>query len=324
MPKINTGALTAGTLSNLPNVLAQTIAGAAQLPGLTGAVSHDLGHGRTAVSAAHEKLGGFSAIFKNYAEGDHQTPGATVSHRVVTGGTLQVLANTSGDETVQITKLGLDAGTLLDIYDDISGGDAESILTLTHGLDWEIVGGAGDDLFLWTSSPFFTKRMDAIATNHMFAGNDRFDGQGGDDTIRLYGGRDTGLGGSGSDKIFGNSGRDTLKGQAGNDALFGGTGKDKLRGGTGDDTLDGGLGNDLMIGGPGADVFLFNANAGNDRIRHFDPDQDTIVLDDGVSGVRIVETAKGVRIVHTEGHIHLIGVEMDQIDTGDIFGWLGF
>lgn len=56
-------------------------------------------------------------------------------------------------------------------------------------------------------------------------------------------------------------------------------------------------------------------------IRHFDPNFDTISFEAGVSGVRIVSTAQGVRVVHNEGHIDLFGVDPSQIDTADILGW---
>jgi len=135
-------------------------------------------------------------------------------------------------------------------------------------------------------------------------GNDRINGGGGNDLI--YGGKgvDRINGGPGSDLLKGEADKDILNGQGGNDLIYGGKGKDvlnggagndtltgevdsdRLIGGSGDDLLDGGEGNDLLIGGGGSDRYLFSggngfeiAALGRDRIRGFNGDEDTIILD---------------------------------------------
>ena len=121
------------------------------------------------------------------------------------------------------------------------------------------------------------------------AGNDRYDGESGRDTVTYAGaaqavtvdlaagtgsgvevGADTLLslenvtGGGGADtvrrdalpnRLEGGSGNDAVEGRAGADQLYGNAGADTLRGGEGDDTLQGGDGNDRLEG-----------EAGNDRL----------------------------------------------------------
>ena len=81
----------------------------------------------------------------------------------------------------------------------------------------------------------------------MLAGDDIYEGNGGNDTID---------GGAGDDDIDGGSGRDTL---------LGGYGDDHLKGGSGNDTLDGGRGSDLLEGGDGDDTLVSRADAGVPR-----------------------------------------------------------
>jgi serralysin len=94
-------------------------------------------------------------------------------------------------------------------------------------------------------------------------------GADGDDTVSGGQRSDFLDGGSGADVLSGNGGRDKLKGRGGDDRLFGGSG---------DDVLSGQGGDDVMVGGDGADLFEFNF--GNDIIRDFEDDIDTLALDD--------------------------------------------
>lgn len=315
MPKITTNTLLPATIGSLPRYIAELFASLPALPGAVDSSTSALGGGRTEVSAPTGPDGTFSAVVKTYETGPHQLPGEAEADTMLTGGTIQSATYVLTDETYNITRIGLDAATLLDTVDTMAGGNFVPFLDLVFSLNWVIVGTANDDLFHWRSF------HPSLATDDMFSGNDRFLGRGGNDIMRLYKGNDTGLGGRGTDTIFGDAGRDKLKGEDGNDDLAGGAGRDRLIGGKGQDMLEGGTGNDAMIGGGGADTFSFNADAGNDVIRKFNPRADTIRLDDEVSGVQIVDTAKGVRIVHTEGRIDLIGITMNQIDQDDILGW---
>ncbi|MDO6732141.1 hypothetical protein Q4577_19070 [Marinovum sp. 2_MG-2023] len=118
-------------------------------------------------------------------------------------------------------------------------------------------------------------------------GNDTLNGGNGSDTLRGGTGQDTLNGGNQNDRVFGEGGNDTVLGGEGNDTLGGGNGGDILRGqagndnltgGAGNDTIHGGFGDDTMIGGQGADTFIFNATDGNDVIRDFQDDIDSIQL----------------------------------------------
>lgn len=315
MPKIKTAPLLPESIPNLPGYIAELIAATPTVPGQDGASTTPLRGGRTEVSAPPGPDSNLAVVVKNYESALHDPPGAAPEDLFVTGGTIQSITYTTADETVKVSHLNLSALTLLDAYDALQIGNAAMMLELVFTLNWTIIGTLSDDIFSWAAP------HPDIRTADLFAGDDRFLGRGGDDILRLYKGADTGLGGAGNDTIYGNQGRDTLKGQGGNDSLFGGAGNDKLFGGKGSDLLDGGAGRDVLTGGRGADTFFFSAHAGNDVIRDFDPNADTIILEDGVSGIEIIDTAKGVRIVHSEGHIDLIGIDPGQIDTGDILGW---
>jgi Ca2+-binding RTX toxin-like protein len=82
----------------------------------------------------------------------------------------------------------------------------------------------------------------------------------------------------GPDLIFGKADDDTIFGGAGDDVIFGGKGKDKLYGGDGNDALIGGKSNDKMRGGEGQDSFLLGALGFIDKLKDFDPAEDSILL----------------------------------------------
>ncbi|MDO0947459.1 calcium-binding protein, partial [Chromohalobacter israelensis] len=80
-------------------------------------------------------------------------------------------------------------------------------------------------------------------------------------------------GGLGDDRLDGDDGDDVLEGGAGNDTLYGGDGEDRI---------DGGAGNDTLNGGDGADRYMFSAGDGHDTINNFsqDDDLDTLYFED--------------------------------------------
>ena len=117
-------------------------------------------------------------------------------------------------------------------------------------------------------------------------GNDRLFGEGGWDKLSGGSGNDLLSGGAGRDGLSGSTGRDrllggssgdSLAGGSGNDRLYGQSGHDRLSGQSGSDRLDGGTGNDRLSGGAGSDSFVFRA--GDDVIRDFENDTDTILVD---------------------------------------------
>ena len=100
-----------------------------------------------------------------------------------------------------------------------------------------------------------------------YAGGNRLEGRGGNDTL------------IGAD---GESETNVLLGEDGNDSLVSVGAFDTLDGGAGDDTIDGGREGARLTGGAGADSFLFDGqwdNAGFDRVTDFTSGQDRIRLD---------------------------------------------
>ena len=95
-------------------------------------------------------------------------------------------------------------------------------------------------------------------------GDDRLDGEDGNDAL---------TGGSGVDQLFGGDGNDVLKGDNDADVLHGDAGDDNLSGGRGNDQLYGDGGNDTLKGESGADEL--RGGAGTNRLI---PDRyDTVV-----------------------------------------------
>lgn len=109
-------------------------------------------------------------------------------------------------------------------------------------------------------------------------------GTGADDFIIGRGGHDTLRGLGGDDRLGGGSGKDKLFGNGGDDRLEGGKGNDQLNGGAGRDILNGGLNNDGLRGGAGQDRFIFREDMGRDKIKDFQDNIDTLVIDDALWG----------------------------------------
>ncbi|MEM9101026.1 MAG: calcium-binding protein [Pseudomonadota bacterium] len=130
--------------------------------------------------------------------------------------------------------------------DQLYGG-ADNDTLLGDGEVIEEQGGPNQSLFRFRDNPQFT--------------------EGGDDVID---------GGSGNDTLFGGAGDDLLLGGSGNDALLGGRDNDYLNGGAGDDELQGNQGDDILNGGNGNDVYVYEQNAGLDRIEQAGDGTDTL------------------------------------------------
>ncbi|MCB4378999.1 serine hydrolase [Synechococcus sp. MU1644] len=159
-------------------------------------------------------------------------------------------------------------GSTLSIGTD--GRDFTDVLRQTPDAahsDNQLIGGAGNDHLRGGYGD------DKIDGGH---GRDFIQGRDGDDNISGGDGNDFLRGDHGDDKIDGGDGRDHVRGGHGDDTLSGGDGNDMIRGGEGDDILNGGAGRDLMWGGEGADTFVFQANAGHDRIFGFNANEDLL------------------------------------------------
>ncbi len=160
--------------------------------------------------------------------------------------------------------------------DTIYGGLGEDILN--GGLDRDFINGsAGHDVIDGGKHSDFLHGGD---------GNDYIKGRGGNDEITGGNGNDFLSGGTRFDVIDGGAGNDRIYGNAHDDILSGGSGDDIVNGGGGNDTLTGGTGADDLKGGVGADVFIFDIGHGQDGVRDFNVDEDTLQLATALAGGR--------------------------------------
>ena len=186
--------------------------------------------------------------------------------------------------------------------DTVRGGDGANYLRGDDGAD-SLGGGIG---------------FDDINGN---VGDDTASGGAGDDWV--VGGKDRDLlfGDDGNDLVYGNLGADTCEGGSGNDTLRGGQQDDMLLGGAGDDFLSGDRDNDTLTGGAGADVFHTFAEAGVDRVTDFSASQgDRVMLVAGTQYTLAQVGADTVISMTGGGQLILVGVQMNTLTTGWIFG----
>ena len=126
-----------------------------------------------------------------------------------------------------------------------TGGSGSDTIINTENL----IGGAGNDRFVGSTGQ---------NTLNGGAGDDQLFGIGGNDILNGGDGDDLEVGGAGADTINGQDGNDRLRGGNGDDDISGGAGRDIILGGDGNDFITGGPGRDLLFGGAGADVFIFD------------------------------------------------------------------
>ena len=162
----------------------------------------------------------------------------------------------------------------------------------TTGWSDQLIGGAGNDTYIVSGSPYST-----IITENANEGVDtvQFSSPNSYDSYTLAANLENltitgtvgngGYGNSLDNVITGNSSGNYLSGYAGNDTLNGGTGNEQLSGGDGNDilngdsdndSLSGDAGNDTLNGGTGDDIYIVdstadytmeNANEGTDTIQ---------------------------------------------------------
>ncbi len=183
-------------------------------------------------------------------------------------------------------RLGSDVRIKFQQFDNASrplDGFAFDNLAVTFGgQPGEMIGGSNDDRLISS------------------ADNDQLDGRGGQDILR-------GL--AGDDRLSGGNGDDRLLGGAGNDILLGGNGQDQLFGGEGDDWLDGQGGDDHLWGGAGSDTFVLSA-VGKSAIADFDPGQDLLALENGLSFGQLAIVQQGNNThISTSNHQQLATLE---------------
>ncbi|WP_430442545.1 calcium-binding protein [Shinella sp.] len=180
--------------------------------------------------------------------------------------------------------------------DTIFGDDGNDIAYGGVGNDL-LNGGAGHD-FLYGGS-----------------GNDTLKGGVGNDLLKGANGDDVLNGGGGHDELYGGAGRDKLSGGIGNDELFGNKGNDALFGGAGKDALNGGLGDDELSGGLGIDTFIFGKKEGDDIIRDFEANRDTIQLNGQT--YTAAEDANGNAVLELSGggSVTLLGIALEDVSS---------
>ena len=175
---------------------------------------------------------------------------------------------------------------------------------------------------------------------HGANGFDTLGGGAGDDLIYGYGGIDRIFGGAGNDTIVGGAGDpelfhreegggsiyvEELYGGAGNDEISGGEGDDYIFGGTGSDFLSGGAGDDTLLGGAGSDVFEFIQ--GFDTLSDFNPDEDTLSLEFGLSREQYKAQSQDTVIggeagllltIGDDDSVFLVGLKLENFDELNI------
>ncbi len=188
--------------------------------------------------------------------------------------------NPNSGDTLVNGKVGIDAGGNR-IFATIWDGGGKDVYDLTAYSDDLVI-----DLRAGGYSKFSDVQLAGLGNGNFSRGNifnamlfnndkrsliENAKGGSGDDFI---------LGNEAKNTLKGNNGKDTLKGEKNNDKLFGGKGNDILFGGKGDDKLVGGKGNDKLKGNGGKDKFVFSDNFGQDTIKDFQNNKDTVQLND--------------------------------------------
>lgn len=155
----------------------------------------------------------------------------------------------------------------------VLGTDGSDTLFGTAGADFLYGKGSGDQLF-------------------GSEGINLLNGGAGDDVLYGRSSADTLFGGAGDDRIFAAEGNNTIDAGDGNNTVYGGSGNDVITSGSGDDviyaaegnnTIDAGAGENVIYSGSGRDRFFLNLGSGSTRIVNFNPDQDRLVMQPGLS-----------------------------------------
>lgn len=205
----------------------------------------------TGVTYADNDRDDFYSTGEGLSEVDFQSANMLVSSANAGGYAL----NASGDSTsVSIIRDGI---TLSTLSIDTSEGNAKLDLVLQNNGGYAVAVSKNTTLISGISD-----------ASLLGAGNLNLIGHSGANFLEGNGSKN---------KLRGNDGDDVLKGYAGRDKLLGGADEDKLVGGGGKDKLKGGSGDDVLKGGGGADSFFFNS--GQDVIRDFKDDVDTIIVE---------------------------------------------
>jgi Ca2+-binding RTX toxin-like protein len=171
--------------------------------------------------------------------------GGLLDMQVLSDKGTMVLAGTSGDDTIRLTRTTVNKHPHMTVN--------AGFRTIDYGLgavtSIEVFGLDGDDTIIGSGA------LPPLLIDG-YNGNDYLVGADGNDTLIGGANKDTIFGGAGNDRLNGNGGNDKLFGEAGADRLYGYDGNDTLDGGSSNDRLEGGAGNDVMLGQSGDDKFF--------------------------------------------------------------------
>ena len=202
--------------------------------------------------------------------------------------------------TLRSWGLEIETGGVPASFDDSIAGDAGGAIVDSAGGDDTLYGGEGSDSLSGDAGG-------DIGQGGAGGGDTLFGGDRGDILVGDAGGviRDGGKGGG--DALYGGDGNDTLYGDAANKNSV--TISIEAGASAGDDTLEGGAGDDTLYGdAPGSvagmggkDTFVFNLGeaTGDDVIKDYDLDDDTLRFDDvmvGADGDKIAALEKIVEV----------------------------
>lgn len=180
-----------------------------------------------------------------------------------------------GFDRVRYDRFGVDAMTI-DLEAGTASGNWDNLpfTDLLSNVEWIRGSRFGDDEITGSAS---AERFEGEGGNDTLigaGGNDTLEGEDGNDSLNGGFGFDTVEGGDGDDSIAGGAGADEIHGDEGNDEIFGNSGIDTIMAGGGDDFVSGGFstdeihgddGNDELQGRTGADTLF--GGAGNDTLR---------------------------------------------------------
>jgi Ca2+-binding RTX toxin-like protein len=223
---------------------------------------------------------------------------AIVSMTAYTGGN----PFAAGNGYARLLQSGADTLVQLGYYGDSSGNNPyATVLTLKNVLASTLtadnfVGALKPDGGAISTAAQHASAADATLTGGYFndtltalSGQNRLDGNGGDDQLQAG----VGAANGGGDILNGGLGNDTLLGGAGNDVLSGDGGSNLLQGGGGNDTLNNDGPGDTLEGGAGNDRFeLSPIQSGQVTTAHGD---------DGNDSFHIVLSGEGLRAVISGG-----------------------
>ena len=231
---------------------------------------------------------------------------------------LSFTAPSSGDYTIQVTGVGVTAGSYV-----LQG-------PTLRGSDVTVQGGAGDDVIAAAGGRNVLRGNEGADSITGGSGFDDINGNMGADTCAGGLGDDWVVGGKDADLLFGQEGDDIVLGNIGADTCDGGLGADIVRGGQNDDVLTGGAGNDFLsgdrdadtiTGGAGADVFHTFGEAGLDRVLDFSAAEgDRVMLDPGTTWTAAQVGADVVISMGGGGQMVLVGVTLAALPPDWIFG----